>query len=286
MIEVSNSSQRGAMIRALHDAYMEVFPTPTIESRLMALEPGSDVAITCSPTKGVEVTLRMTEHLSRKGFKVIPHIAARNVRDRVHLEEIMGRLDDARVRSMFIPGGDARSPEGEFATAFELLQAIAGYDHGFTDVGVAAHPEGHPDVDDEKLLEELEKKQPLATYLVTQMCFDAGALNRWLQMIRGRGINLPAWIGVPGVADRVALLKTSMRIGVGTSLKFLRNRSGFAGQFLFDNSYAPDGLLSGLVPLLDDAPSGVAGFHIYCFNKVEQTEKWRQEAMRVLRDEA
>jgi methylenetetrahydrofolate reductase (NADPH) len=286
MIRVGTPLQRGAMIRALHDAYMEVFPTPTIEQRLLVLEPGSDVAVTCSPSKGVDLTIAMTVRLARKGFKVIPHIAARNVRDRAHLREIMAQLEDAPVHSIFVPGGDAGKPTGEFATAFELLCAIAEFDHRFKDIGVAAHPEGHPEVDDETLLLELERKQPLATYLVTQMCFDPGALQRWLDMIQQRGISLPAWLGVPGVADRMALLKTSVRIGVGTSLKFLRNKSEFAGQLLFDNSYAPDRLLSGLVSLLTRRDSNVAGFHIYCFNLVEQTEKWRQEAMRALRQGA
>jgi methylenetetrahydrofolate reductase (NADPH) len=286
MIRVETPLQRGAMIRALHDAYMEVFPTPTIEQRLLVLEPGSDVAVTCSPAKGVDLTIAMTVRLARQGFKVIPHIAARNVRDRVHLREIMAQLEDAPVHSIFVPGGDAGKPAGEYSTAFDLLCAIAEFDHRFRDVGVAAHPEGHPDVADDTLLLELERKQPLATYLVTQMCFDSGALDDWLHMIQQRGITLPVWIGIPGVADRMALLKTSTRIGVGTSLKLLRNKSEFAGQVLFDSSYAPDRLLTGLVPLLTRRDSNVAGFHIYCFNQVEQTEKWRQETMQTLRQGA
>ncbi len=58
---------------------MEVFPTGTIESRLDVLEPGSYVAVTCSPTKGVDVTLAMSARLARRGFKVVPHVAAKMV---------------------------------------------------------------------------------------------------------------------------------------------------------------------------------------------------------------
>jgi methylenetetrahydrofolate reductase (NADPH) len=271
------------MIRALHDAYMEVFPTLTIEERLMALEPGSYVAVTCSPTRGVSETLDMTERLVDKGFKVIPHIAAKMVRNHAHLREIMTRLDDTRVNSIFVPGGDSKRPVGEFSTAFELLQAIAEYEHRFTEIGVASHPEGHPDVDDETLLVELKKKQPLSTYHVTQMCFDPNALGNWLGMIQERGITLPAWVGVPGVAKRTSLLKTSLRIGVGTSLRFLRRKSELAGQLLRSTTYAPDGLLGGLAPLLVDEANNIAGFHIFCFNQVRRTEEWRHEALEALR---
>ena len=286
MIETASATQRGAMIRCLHDAYMEVFPTPTIEERLMVLEPGSDVAVTCSPTKSVSETLDMTGRLAGRGFKVIPHISARMVRNHAHLREIMDRLDDIRVRSIFVPGGDSKQPAGEFSTAFELLRAIAEFDHRFTEIGVASHPEGHPEVDDETLLRELEKKQPLSTYHVTQMCFDPTTLENWLRMIHERGIALPAWIGIPGVADRVSLLKTSLRIGVGTSLRYLRGKSAFAGQLLRGNTYTPDGLLGGIAPLLSDEACNVAGFHIYCFNQVERTENWRHEALEALRREA
>jgi methylenetetrahydrofolate reductase (NADPH) len=274
------------MIRALHDAYMEVFPTATIEDKLMVLEPGSDVAVTCSPSRSVRETLDMTEHLAGRGFKVIPHIAAKMVRNHAHLLEIMARLDDIRVRSVFVPGGDSRKPVGEFSTAYELLRAIADYDHKFKEIGIASHPEGHPDVDDETLLRELEKKQPLSTYHVTQMCFDPAALGHWLRMIHERGITLPAWIGIPGVSERASLLKTSLRIGVGTSLRFLRRKSDFAGQVMRAGTYTPDELLSGIAPLLTDESSNIAGFHIYCFNQVQGTENWRHEALEALRLEA
>jgi len=286
VIEVQSSAQRGAMIRALHDAYMEVFPTPTIEERIMVLEPGSYVAVTCSPTRGVNETLDMTERLVDRGFNVIPHIAARMVRNHTHLREIMARLDDTRVDSIFVPGGDSKKPTGEFSGAFELLQAIDQYDHKFTEIGIASHPEGHPDADDETLLRELERKQPLSTYHVTQMCFDPDALGNWLRMIQERGIMLPAWVDVPGVAKRTSLLKTSLRIGVGTSLRFLRRKSDFAGQLIRSNTYTPNGLLGEIAPLLVDEANNIAGFHIYCFNQVQRTEDWRHKALDVLRKEA
>lgn len=282
MITCHNELERGALVRVMREAYMEIFPTPSIEERLAVLEPGAYVAVTCSPSKGVGETLELTAHLARAGFKVVPHIAAKMVRDRAELVDIMARLDDLPVDSIFVPGGDAARPAGDYGTALELLRDIAEFPHRFRFVGAAAHPEGHPDVDGETLLKELERKQPFTNYLVTQMCFDADVLARWLRTIRARGIDLPVWLGIPGVADRTALLKTSLRIGVGDSLRFLRKKGGAARQIMRNSAYTPDSLLSGLAPILADPGYLVDGFHIFCFNQVERTEQWRHETVRSL----
>ena len=256
---------------------MEIFPSPSIEHRLAVLEPNSYVAVTCSPTHGVDVTLEMTARLVGRGFRVVPHLAAKMVRDQAHLREIMRRLDDLGVESVFVPGGDAPRPLGTYATALELLRDIAGLDHRFRHIGVAAHPEGHPSVDSETLLQELVAKQPYATYFVTQMCFDAAALAGWLDLIRARGISLPAWIGLPGVFDRSALLAASLRIGVGASLRLLRDRSRMVTRLFGQKLYRPDAFLHQLAPHLAKPELGIAGFHLFCFNRVEQTENWRRQ---------
>lgn len=280
-----SKAENAAVIQTIHDAYMEVFPTATIEDRLNALEPGAYVAVTCSPSKGIDVTLDMTERLVARGFRVIPHLAAKMVRDRKQLSEYMARLKDLEIKSIFVPGGDAKIPAGDYATAFELLRDIAEYDHDFLDIGIAAHPEGHPDVDNKVMMRELEKKQPLANYLVTQMCFDAEGLGNWLYRIRERGITLPAWIGIPGVADLKSLVMTSMRIGVGDSLRYLRNQSRMATLLFRSKAYTPEDLLFELAPYLADPACNVAGHHIYCFNQVARSETWRKEFLARLQSE-
>jgi methylenetetrahydrofolate reductase (NADH) len=114
------------------------------------------------------------------------------------------------------------------------------------------------------------------------MCFDADALAGWLRDVRELGITLPAWIGLPGVSDRSTLLKTSLRIGVGDSLRYLRNRGRIAAQLLKTKSYRPDELLIGLAPYVADPAYNIAGHHIYCFNQVERTERWRHEFVDAL----
>lgn len=269
--------ERLALARAVQEAYLEIFPSPGIEQKLETLEPGAWVAITCSPTRGVAVTLDLGARLVARGFRIVPHIAARMVRDRAHLREIMDRLDGLGVESIFVVGGDARQPLGSYATALQLLRDIAAFDHRLRHIGVAAHPEGHPAVDHQTLLQALADKQPLANYLVTQLCFDAGVLAAWLGTLRARGISMPAWIGLPGVLDRPALLATSLRIGVGASLRVLRDRSRTVRRLLGPRVYRPDAFLCDLARWLPDPGLGVAGFHLFCFNRVAETEDWRRQ---------
>jgi methylenetetrahydrofolate reductase (NADPH) len=281
--KLKSDAERQALLHTVKEAYMEIFPTPTIESKLDVLEPNSYVAVTCSPSKGVDVTLDMVERLARRGFKVVPHIAAKMVKDDAHLREILKRLDDLPIISIFVPGGDAAQHVGKYSTALELLRAMAEVDHKFTEIGVAAHPEGHPAVSNDVLLEQLLKKQEVSNYMVTQMCFDAGVLAGWLRDVRERGVTLPAWIGLPGVSDRNTLMTTSLRIGVGNSVRYLKNHGRIAMRLLRSKSYRPDGLLVDLAPYIADPAYRIEGHHIYCFNQVERAEQWRHEFVEELR---
>ncbi len=277
------AAERAVLARALRESYMEVFPSPTVEDRLAVLERGSWVAVTCSPTRGVEPTLQLCSRLIASGFRVVPHLAARSIRDRAHLGEILRRIADLGVDSIFVPAGDAPQPLGAYHRALEVLRDIADHDHRLRHIGVAAHPEGHPATDAETLMRELAAKQAFSNYLVTQMCFDAAKLVEWLRRIRARGIALPAWIGLPGVFDRKALLAASLRIGVGASLRMLRHRGGVIGRLLGPGTYRPDGLLLGLAPALAEPALGIAGFHLFCLNAVAQSEDWRRRFLAGLR---
>ena len=91
-----------ARLAALMDqAYLEVIPTRTIVDRLVHIPRHSYVAITCSPAAGIDATLDMVDELralpEERQLKLVPHMAARMVRDRIHLSDIVQRLDAATV---------------------------------------------------------------------------------------------------------------------------------------------------------------------------------------------
>lgn len=284
MTKELTSSERKALINAVRDSYMEIFPTKTIESKLDVLEPGSYIAVTCSPTKGVDETLAVSERLAGRGFKVVPHIAARMVRNKAHLREIFARIDQTPIVSLFVPGGDAGSPVGDYSKALDLLRDMADIDHKFAEIGIAAHPEGHPVASDDELLEQLLAKQEYANYLVTQLCFDAARVDTWLREIRERGVHLPAWIGMPGAADRNSLISTSLRIGVGDSVRFLKKQGKKAVHLMANRRFTPDRLQFALAPTIANPDLKVDGQHVFCFNQVERSEKWRHDFVALVRN--
>ena len=270
----------------MEQAYLEIIPTSTILNRLVHIPRHSYVSITCSPVHGVEPTLEMVEELralpEERQLKLVPHVAARVVRDKGHLREILSRLDDARVASVFVPGGDAAQAAGDYDCSLDLLRDMAEIGHSIGDVGVAAHPEGHALVENDELLRLLKEKQKFATYLVTQMCFDPDVLLRWLQEIRSAGVTMPAWLGLPGVAEIPKLIALSLKIGVGQSVRVLKKQKGLVRKMLTARPYQPDDLLAGLQPHLDEANLNIPGFHLFSFNNIERTERWRVETLKKL----
>ena len=266
----------------LQKSYMEIIPVPGIEDKLDSLPSDMYLAVTCSPTKGVDETLELSEKLIERGFKVTPHIASKCVSGEKHLEAIIKKLDELGIESIFVPGGDRPEPMGDFNNALDLLKALKKLGHNLNKIGMAAHPEGHPDVSDEILMEALEEKKDLADFIVTQMCFDAEILNDWMNQIQKKGIELPVWVGLPGVIERGRLLKTSLRIGVGDSLRFLRKKSQVATELMKSSIYNPDVLVRDITEQIDINDSQLAGYHIYCINQIETTEKWRTERISAL----
>jgi methylenetetrahydrofolate reductase (NADPH) len=263
------------LIGALADSCLEVFPAGGIESQLGSLPRGACVAVTCSERHGIDATLELTERLVRDGFRVVPHLSARQVADEAHLAAVLDRLRGLAVDSLFVPGGDISPPVGCYSSALELLRAMALMDHAITSIGIAAHAEGHPIIGTEELLEQLSAKQRYASYMVTQMCFDPVAIGDWLTDVRASGIHLPVRIGLPGVIERKRLVTTALRIGVGQSVGFLKKQPGLAGRLLAAPEYRPDDLLAGLAPLLADPAMGISGFHLYTLNQVSGSESWR-----------
>jgi len=274
----------------MKEAYLEVIPTSTIVDRLVHIPQHSYLSITCSPVRGIGPTLDMVDELralpEERRLKLVPHIAARVVRDKGHLREILARLHEAEVESVFVPGGDAAQPAGAYDCSLDLLRDMAEVGHSIADVGVAAHPEGHPMVGEEELLRLLQEKQAFATYLVTQMCFDPDVLVNWLRGIRRAGVMLPAWLGLPGVADIPKLIALSLRIGVGQSVRVLKKQKGLVRKIIAAKPYQPDDLLAGLQAHLHETDLNIPGFHLFCFNNVERTERWRVETLQRLEGES
>ncbi|MYF83129.1 MAG: 5,10-methylenetetrahydrofolate reductase [Acidimicrobiia bacterium] len=272
---------RAAVRRILEHPKFEVLPLKNVLDQVRWLPDGATVSITASPTKTLEDTMDVATELRLRGFQVVPHLSARMTHDKRHLAALLGRMEQLEMSRIFLVGGDAPQ-RGIFPDAYSLLLAMDDLGHHLTEIGVTSYPEGHAVIPDDKLRQALHDKQPFASYLTTQMCFDAEAIGDFVSGCRADGITLPVRIGIPGVADRLKLIQISTRIGVGQSVRFLSKHRGLVTKFIKPGGYAPEDLLEGLAPLADDPAAAIVGVHIYTFNQCETTERWRQEYLATL----
>ncbi|MGH2465243.1 MAG: methylenetetrahydrofolate reductase [Candidatus Limnocylindrales bacterium] len=266
---------REAISGLLEVPLFELIPLKSVDSQLAFLPAGATITVTASPAKGIEATIDLSAKLAGLGFSAVPHLSARMIRDRAHLRGLLTRLDGLGIRQVFVVGGDADEP-GDYPDGLSLLRALADLDHPFSEIGIPGYPEGHPTIPEERLLAALAEKQPFATSITTQLCFDAGRIRSWLLARRAAGITLPVTLGIPGVAELHKLIEISARIGVRDSRRFMSKNTALVGRILRPGGYRPDGLLAALVPLLLDPLADLRGVHLYTFNQVETTEEWRQ----------
>jgi methylenetetrahydrofolate reductase (NADPH) len=274
-----------ALIGALGRPRYEVLALDGVVDAVTAHVPREvKMTVTASPSRGLDATLAVAERLSDGGYAVVPHLSARLVRDRVHLEEVVKRLEAAAIREVFVIAGDARRPAGEFAGAAALLSAMGDLRGVFAEIGISGYPESHHAISDEATIEAMFAKEPMATYIVSQICFDPEVIATWIRRVRERGTVLPIYIGVTGPVATRRLARIAKNIGLGESARFLRAHGGWIRRLALPRVHSPSDLLGRLAPTLADPAAHVAGIHVYTFNELKRTERWRRQLVAQLRE--
>jgi methylenetetrahydrofolate reductase (NADPH) len=263
---------------ALAATHFEVIPLKDTMERVSVLPAGSIVTVTASPARGIEPTVDLAMRIAKEGYVAVPHLAARSIADRSHLLDIVERLETAGVHRAFVVGGDAKDP-GEFADGLSMLRAMDEMGHHFREVGVPAYPEGHPLIETEVLRQALKAKQPIASYMTTQLCFNPRAIEGWLRAARADGVALPLVLGLPGPADMAKVVRIATRIGVAASSRYLRKNRGLIGAVLRRKAFRPDRLLHQLGGMIADPASNVRGLHLYTFNQVQESAEWQSRSL-------
>ena len=276
---------RTAVRRLLGTARFEVLPTPSAEEQIRAhLPPGRTVTVTASPSKGLEATLALTERLAAQGYDVVPHLAARMVGGMAELKEIADRLAPIGVHTVFVPGGDAQPSAGSYSSALELLVDLAALGRPFAHVGITGYPESHPTISDDLTIQSMWDKRMYATHLVSNLTFDAGAIQAWVRRMRGRGITMPLYLGLPGPTDRAKLLSMATKIGVGESTRFLVKNKRVFTRLAAPGGFTGERFLQECADTIADPVALVGGLHVFTFNQIAQAEQWRRELVDRLSD--
>ena len=269
--------------RLLADAQWELIPLRNLADQLPYLPPESPVSVTASASKTLEDTLDLTAELCALGHRPVPHVAARMVASRDHLEELLGRIESMGLSEIFLVGGDVTSPAGPFDSAVGLLEALREVNHSLVHIGVTSYPEGHALISDAVLHEALHAKQSLLAeagiegHAATQMCFHPRSIVEWLSSERDSGFTLPVHLGIPGAVDPARLLRIGTRLGIGASLRYLHKNTGAVARMLRPGGYDPGGLVDALAPHADRLD--IAGLHVFTFNSIADTVAWRDAAV-------
>ena len=275
-----DSATKRALVAFLRSPRYEVLPTEDVEERVLAAVPREvTITVTASPRRGIDATIELAERLARNGYGVVPHISARLIRDSAHLREVLERVAAIGRNEIFVVAGDAKEAAGEFPDSVSLLTALMSEPHGLREIGVTGYPERHSFIDDDLTIQAMWDKRSIATYIVSNLCFDPRTVRKWVARVRRRGVQLPIYIGLAGVADPGKLLRISTRIGVVDSARFLRGHSNWFLRMIRPGGYDPGRFTAGLLPDLASPERKVAGLHVFTFNEIEPTERWRQATL-------
>jgi methylenetetrahydrofolate reductase (NADPH) len=270
----------GVATALLEHARYEIMPTAAIEEKVVASVPRSvTITITASPTKGLDASLDLTERLRAEGYRVVPHLSARLVGGRAHLDDIVARLVACGVDDVFVPAGDADPPLGHYDSALPLLMELDELGRPFRDVGITGYPESHPSISDDLTVQAMWDKRKYATYIVSNLCFNAATVRHWIGRVRDRGVELPIYFGLAGPVEQAKLLRMATKIGVGDSVRVLAKHGNWLVRMGTPGGYEPTRLLRRAGSTLNDERANVKGLHVFTFNQLAETEAWRRSLL-------
>ena len=261
-------------------ASVEIAPhrVPPADVLARRLPRGTRVYVPFLPKGRWRETTAACELLLAAGMRPVPHLPTRMVSGPDALATWLSELAETGVDSLMLVAGDRATPAGPYHDTLALLDSGLLARHGFTRLGVTAHPEGHPFVPQTELDEALRRKAEYAArtgtemWVVTQFVFSAAPALAWLARMRDTGCALPVRVGMAGPARVPALVGYAIRCGVGASLRTLRGRPGTARLM---GRWSPGGVARELARhLARDRDTPLAGIHLFTFGGLPETSEW------------
>lgn len=248
------------------------------------LPAATPVAVTFLPGETLDARVAAACAVRELGFEPMPHFSARRIATENDLKTMLERMTgEAGVRRCFVIAGDPSHPVGPYADSSSLIATGLFEALGIKAIGIAGHPEGHPNMSDELCLEVLEKKcamihqRGMKPLIVTQFGFDPEAFLIWLKILRLRGIDAPVRIGVPGPTSIASLLKFAARCGVSASTTVL-TQYGISITKLLGKA-GPDKMVDAFAKGFN-TQHGRVRLHFYAFGGLLNTVDWIDDYTR------
>ncbi|QLQ82105.1 hypothetical protein HG537_0G03600 [Torulaspora globosa] len=115
--------------------------------------------------------------------------------------------------------------EGGFKYAKDLVKYIRSKYGDHFDIGVAGYPEGHPgdDTDGSELIDYLKQKVDAgASFIITQMFYDAEVFIDWCKKVREAGIDIPIIPGIMPITTYAAFLRRAQWCDIRIPDEFMK----------------------------------------------------------------
>jgi methylenetetrahydrofolate reductase (NADPH) len=241
--------------------------------------PGTRVYVSAVPTRPLQDAIEATARLRAAGFEPVPHLAVRNFATARDLDNFLARVSgEAGVRRVLVIAGDRDQPSGDFRSSIEVIDSGALQRHGIVEIGIAGYPDGHPRISEQDLERSLADKihvaetTGMAVHIVTQFCFDAQAILKWIGRLRDFGVEHPVRIGLPGPTNFATLLRYARRCGVRASAQGLARQAGLVRQ-LFAMS-TPDLPMRTIAEARSHKHLGEIAPHFFSFGGLAQAARW------------
>jgi methylenetetrahydrofolate reductase (NADPH) len=243
------------------------------------LKPGTRVYIAHVPGTPIDDVVSFALRFKAAGFNPVPHIIARKLSSAEQLETALGRLAQGGVVEALCIAGDIAVDDNAFDSSLEVLQTGLFGRYGFSEIGVAAHPEGSKAIGEQRVAAalagkvEFAKTAPFRLRFVSQFGFDAQPFFAWEQATSAQGINQPIHVGLAGPASFKQLVKFAAVCGVGASARMFKTRTAAMTNLL--KTKAPDDLVVAFARHRAANPNTrIVSPHFFAFGGVARCARW------------
>jgi methylenetetrahydrofolate reductase (NADPH) len=217
-------------------------------------------------------TESLVEQLAGSTSAPLPHLTCA-AHSRTELVALIERYRDMGVESVLALRGDpplsasAELPDGELRYALDLMRLAR--EHGVPCVGVAVHPEGHPDASSARAdLNHQAAKLREADFALTQFINRAEDYHRFLDAMNARGISTPVIPGLRIISTVQQAQRMAAMSGTPAPAELL-DRLHAAGN---DPEVGQRIGLEHTLRVCEDLLAGGApGLHFYTMNKAAST---------------
>lgn len=222
------------------------------------------------PKAKLSDSIKAVNRLASVRLAAIPHLAARNMPSTGATDEWLAELSSMGCNRLMLVAGDGGG-NGPYKDTLDVLGSGLLEKYGFSNIGVAGHPDGHVHAADSRVRAALEIKNSYAIehkinmWIVTQFFLDMESFSHWLDDWEEYFGNLPVHIGLAGRVSIHTLVKYAIRCGIVTSARFMAQNPRFGR--------SPESMLEDYRLYCGHRPR-VRGLHLFPFGDTAAAAKW------------